>query len=83
MFHRKAEVVLAVCYSSYVRDGPFGNDFGDEDDTSSFLIVLLAADIKSQVYLIKITMTRNAKSAEKPCVAKLEAHKANVRPPIK
>jgi hypothetical protein len=54
MFHREAEVVLAICEPSYVRDNKLGNNFGDEDHTLSLHIILLAAHIKSQVYLVKI-----------------------------
>src|SRR2546427_8585602 len=77
--HRKADVILSIRKSSDLRDCPFGNNLGDKNHTPPVLIAFFATDVESQVYLVKIGMKGNTKRAEELCLAKLEAHQADVR----
>ena len=50
-----------------------------DHDASPLIVVTIAADIETQVYLVKISMEGDGKIAEEPSVAKLETYQADVR----
>ena len=74
VLHRKADVVLSIRQSSDLRDCPHRNNLGDKNNASAVLIALLAADVESQIHLIKIGMEGNRKRTKELCFPKLRAH---------
>src|SRR5579863_7904110 len=45
--HRKISVVFAVQEARRRRDGSSGHNFGDEDNSSSLFVVVLAANVEA------------------------------------
>jgi hypothetical protein len=83
MLHGETYIVFSIRKSSDQRHGPFGNDLGDKNHTSSLLILFFAANVESQVHLVKIGVKGNGKVAKDLGVAKPEANQADVCPSLK
>jgi hypothetical protein len=78
VFHRKPDIILSIRETSDLRDCPFRNNLGDEDNASSFVVALFATDVESQIYLFEIGMEGNGEKPKKLCVAKSEAHETDI-----
>ena len=78
MLHRKADVVLSVCESGNLCYYSFRHNLCDKGHSSSVFARFLAANVESQIHLIKISMKRDRSEAEKSCAEEPKADQANV-----
>jgi hypothetical protein len=78
VLHRQAYIVLAIYKASHRCDCPLGYNFGDEYNTPSVFIALLATNVEAEVYFIEIRMKRDRNGPKEFSAAKPKAYEANV-----
>ncbi|MFZ0954031.1 MAG: hypothetical protein WAN17_17300 [Candidatus Sulfotelmatobacter sp.] len=78
MFHREAGVVLAVQYPGGYGNRAPRHDLRNENNSSSVIATVFAANIEAQVDLIEIGVKWNWETSEEPGSAESKAHEADV-----
>jgi hypothetical protein len=80
--HREVRIVLAVKNPGGYGNRAPGHDLRDENNSSSIIATVFAANVEAQVDLIEISVKWNGETSEKPGTAESKAHEAEVGSPL-
>ena len=78
MSHREAAVIFAIYEPRNCCHSLPWNDLGNEYNAPAIFGAFPTANIKPQIYFLKIRMKRDGNSAEQPRAAKTKSYEADV-----